>query len=116
MLTSANVSNVESSKLLKVSTNVGHLYILFRIWLLICPDLLFWQLNFTPAEIPQASLKTMAKNARRSMMSECKIHQIYLVEGACLAAQIQLGHANLWDMLTAMDGNQTLTFYWVDDC
>ena len=48
------------------------------------------------------------------MMPECEIYKIDLVEGACLAAQTLLGHANLRDMLTAMDGNQTLTFYWVD--
>ena len=37
-----------------------------------------------------------------------------LVEVACLAPQTLLGHANLRDMLTAMDGNQRLTFYWID--
>ena len=62
MLTSANFFNAESSKLLEVITNVRHLYILLHIWLLKCPDFLFWQLNFTPADIPHASLKTMAKN------------------------------------------------------
>jgi hypothetical protein len=50
--------------------------------------LFFWQLKFTPADIPHASLRTMAKNVRRAMLPESDIYKIELAEGEPLIRAI----------------------------
>jgi len=79
MLTSGNSSQAEAARLLKTITNVTTVFVsAVRV---LDKMFVFFQLKFSPADIPHTSLRTMAKNVRRAMMPECEIYKIELAEG-----------------------------------
>ena len=54
---------------------------MFSAFSVLGEEFVFFQLKFSPADIPHTSLRTMAKNVRRAMMPECEIYKIELAEG-----------------------------------
>ena len=81
MLTSGNSSQAEAARLLKTITNVTPVFV--SAVRLLDKVFVFFQLKFSPADIPHTSvtsLRTMAKNVRRAMMPECEIYKIELAE------------------------------------
>ena len=89
ILTSADISQAEAARLLKTITNVmQHNYassVFISVTMLIpLTNCLFFQLKFSPADIPHTSLRTMATNVRRAMMPECEIYKIELADGDLL--------------------------------
>ena len=83
MLTSGNSSQAEAARLVKTITNVTpvNLKFLFSAFRIHGKEFVFFQLKYSPADIPHTSLRTMAKNVRRVMMPECEIYKIELAEG-----------------------------------
>ena len=79
-LISGNSSQAEAARLLKTITNVALVKFLFSAVSVLDNVLVFFQLKFSPADIPQTSLHTIAKNVRRTMMPECEIYKIELAK------------------------------------
>ena len=81
ILTSGNSSQAEAARLLKTITNVTTASVFVSAVRVLDKMFVFFQLKFSPADIPHTSLRTMAKNVRRAMMPECEIYKIELAEG-----------------------------------
>ena len=80
MLTSGNSSQAEAARLLKTITNVTTASVFVSAVRVLDTMFVFFQLKFSPADIPHMSLRTMAKNVRRAMMP-CEIFKVELAEG-----------------------------------